>query len=536
MITTPRILYISNSHAAMYEWQNGALLAPAVFTADDAGRDAFEQYVKTDTRTVISVLVDVIEEEFRNELVPHVSGRDHAILVARRAEQAFRLTPYRLSVVQGRRATGKREDEVLLSGLTNPEIIKSWLEILSESKVPVRGMYSVAQLSADVLGRMKVTAKCALMITRQEFGGLRQSYFVNAKLKISRQTPASLADAAQYAELLFAEVNKTQRYLMRLKLVDRDDVLHVHVVSDDTEADALRAVCRDSAFIQFHFHALNDALAGVAPGVSKHRYGEPLYVHSLRKRTPKSDYSTPLERRYNMYRRARIGLYGLSFAALMGGMVWTGVNSIDLRLMSEYASTANRLSDDMQDRYQRVLAEIPKTPVSPKSLRIGVEIANTLIDRRALPQPMIYALSGGLREFCNVRVRSIEWVPTHHPASVLLGQVPADQPEGTVENVEESARENSSAPESMPAGKFQVALLRAEIIPFDGDYKKAFETVTRFVNALKRNANITDVTAVDLPLNTRPTVTLQGKAGVKDQDFTAGFSVRAVLKVKHDVL
>ncbi len=534
-MSTPRVLYITNSHAAMYEWQGGTLLDPAVFAADEAGRDAFENYVKGDTRTVVSVLVDVIEEEFRNELVPHVVGRDHAILVARRAEQAFRLTPYRIAAVQGRRAAGKREDEVLLSGLTNPELVKPWLEILTERKVPVRGMYSVAQLAGDLLKQLKVDNKCALLITRQEYGGLRQSYFIDRKLKISRQSPTPTTDVVQYAEQVRAEVDKTQRYLTRLKLVDRDDVMHVHIVSNDAEADALRAVCRDSAYLQFHVHVSGKHLPVITPRAGKVQYGEPVYVHLLRKCAPKGDYSTPVERRYNTYRRARIGLYGLSAATLVTGMVWTGINTIDLQLLREYSSTANRLSDDMQERYARVLAEIPKTPVSPKDLRIGVDIANALISERALPQPILYALSGGLREFGNVRVRSIDWVPTRNPASVTLGRLPADQAAGTPDAPPEQTENTGDAP-AAPSDKFQVALLHAEIKPFDGDYKKAFETVTRFVNALKRNVNITEAIAVDLPLNTRPSVTLQGKAGVKDQEFTATFSVRAVLKVKHDVL
>lgn len=531
MMAAPRVLYISNSHAVMYEWHGGRLLAPVVFKADVDGQDAFEQYVKTDTGTVVSVLVDIVEEEFRNELVPHVSGRDHAILVRRRAEQAFRLTPYRLAVVQGRRPDGKREDEVLLSGLTNPEPVKPWLEILNESKVPVAGMYSVAQLAGDLLKPLKVDAKCALLMTRQEFGGLRQSFFRGKQLKISRQTPAPTGNVTQYAEQLFAEVNKTQRYLTRLKLVDRDDVLHVHVLCDDGETAALRAACRDQQFIQFHFHSLTAALTAVTAGEARHRYGEPLYVHLLRANRPKLDYSTSTERRYNIYRGTRIALYALSVAVLVGGTVWAGANVIDLQLMREYSSTANRVSDDMQDRYQRVLADIPKTPVSPPSLRIGVDIAHTLMDRRILPHAAVYALSRALHDIRGVRVHSIEWIPTNHPEAVVPG---VDQNAAGQQPPEAAAPDTSGETPPADAGMYHVALLRAEIKPFDGDYKQAFETVTRLVDALKRNANVTEAAAVDLPLSTRSTDTLQGKAGLKEQDFSAQFSVRAVLKVKHD--
>ncbi len=214
----------------------------------------------------------------------------------------------------------------------------------------------------------------------------------------------------------------------------------------------------------------------------------------------------------------------------MGGLIWSAVNLIELKLMREYGSTANQLATDMNQRYERVLSEIPKTPVSPNSLRIGVELANTLLEQRSLPQPMLSALSRGLAEFRDVRVQSIEWVPTQNPGAVKLGQPQAEDgsaPEGDV-----SSESSPSLPLSED-GKpvlYHVALLRANIKPFDGDYKKAFATVERFIEALKKNSEVVEAVAIDLPLNTRSTVALQGKAGVSERDFTAEFSVRAVLK------
>jgi hypothetical protein len=362
---------------------------------------------------------------------------------------------------------------------------------------------------------------------------MRQAYFLGRNLKISRQSPVHGGDATQYAAVVVAEVDKTRRYLTRLKLVDRDDVLHVHVVSDHASLDALRAACRDAPALQFHFHSLDKELHAHARHGDRCAFSEPLYARLLRKGAPKADYATAAERRYNLYRRARIALYGLSAATLVVGVIWTGVNTIDLQLMRDYSTTANQLSGEMQERYERVLAEIPKTPVTPKDLRIGVELANTLMEQRALPQPMIYALSRGLQEFGDVRVRSIEWVPTRNPETVTLGRAPDGQ---SAESQEIPADESGEMPVEAPPpedGMYHVALLRANIKSFDGDYKKAFATVERFIAALRRNANVTEAVAVDLPLNTRPSVPLQGKAGVREQDFTAEFSVRAVLKVKN---
>jgi hypothetical protein len=517
-MTRSRVLYIANAQAALYEWRGRTLCEPQTFSADAAGRAALAESLARDPFLVTDVLVDVIEEEFRGELAPHVVGRDQAALLRRRAEQAFRLTPYRRALVQGRQAGGGREDELLLSGLTNPELLRPWLEALSEHKVPVRGMYSVVQLCADLLKPLAVDARRALLITRQKHGGLRQTFFYNHKLKMSRLTPALHADPAQHAEQLLAELAKTQRYLSRLKLMERDDVLVVHCLGEGAELETLRETCRGTPTLQFRFHALSAlppryAVAGAT--------SDELYLRLLRQRRPRADYATAAERKYNAYRLARWSLHGLSAAALIGGIAWSGMNLIDARLMQEFDRTAVRLSDDLDQRYERVVAETPQTPVTPQDLRTGVELARAMLARRALPHAMMYALSGGLRDFPQIRVRSIEWIPTDDPAALALeGEAPPSEP----------APEQQSGPREL----YQVAVVKAEIEGFEGDYKAAFALVNRFVETLRRQRDVTAVEALAMPLDTRPGASLQGVAGLNKHGESAEFRLKAVLKVTHE--
>lgn len=520
-----RVILISNSHAAVYVWQGKHLHGPMEFAVGEVGYAALAEYLAQDAGMVTDLLADVIEEEFRSERVPHVVGRDQVGLLKRRAEQAFRLTPYRMAYIQNKLVDGKREDEALLSAITNIDLIAPWVKCLTGKKVPLHGIYSVAQLYGELLKPLDVIEKRALIITRQQRGGMRQAFYLEQKLKLSRLSPAPSTDPEAHADQLLAEVDKSQRYLTRLKLLGREDMLVVHCISTGAELTALRETCRDTTTLQFRFHDLG-TLAGALTGGAAAAAGfcDELFVSLLKRRTPLRDYATPVERRYAVYRHARVALHGASAMLFLTALAWTGMNLIDARLMQEFNSSAGRISGDLKQRYDAVVEELPKTPVSPPNLRTGVELAESLTKQSTLPQPMLYALSAGLRDFPQVDVQSVEWVATADPASVTFSNTAAAAPPA----VADAGSGETPAAHDL----YQVAQVKGSLRAFDGDYRKAFEQVERLVATLKKNVELTQVRAVELPLNTDPAVLLQGKTGLQEQNHTAAFILQAVLKVK----
>lgn len=529
-MSNARTILITNSNAAVYLWQGKHLHALQEFSNDDAGRAALAENLARDVRTVTDVLVDVIEEEFRTDRMPHVRGNDHEVLLRRRAEQAYRLTPYRLGIVLTRRIDGKREDEALLSALTNPDLVKPWIDVLLKLKIALRGIYSVSQLYSEMLKPLSITDKRALIITRQKNSGMRQAFFHDQKLKMSRLSPAPGSDAAAHATQLLTEVDKTQRYLARLKLMDRDDVLAVHCVSDGGDLAALRNTCRDSEKLKFHFHALAALPGGAGLPVESTNFSDPLFLHLLRVNKPQRDYASAVERRYSVYRLARFAFNGASVAAILAATTWSGMNVIDARLMQEFNGTADRLATDLQSRYEKVMEDVPKTPVSAQSLQVGVEIAHTLMNQRTLPHAMLRALSSALTGVPQLRVESIDWRATADPATVAFDRaVTAATPAA------ESA-EASPEGETPPANDlYQVVQIKGSLVSFDGDYRKAFENVNRFMAALRKTTNMVSVKAEEMPLNINPDALLQGTAGLREKDQTAVFIVQAVLKVRHEI-
>ncbi len=74
-----------------------------------------------------------------------------ALLLDRKLNQMFRGTPFRHAVVLDRESAGRRDDRVLYTSITNPELLTPWLDLLDAARAPLVGIYSAPLLSARLL-------------------------------------------------------------------------------------------------------------------------------------------------------------------------------------------------------------------------------------------------------------------------------------------------------------------------------------------------------------------------------------------------
>ena len=69
---TKRVFLVSGGRLVVYHWSRGRLRDSSVFTDDEAGIARFDAYLAAHPDTPSRLLVDVVEEEFREDRVPHV--------------------------------------------------------------------------------------------------------------------------------------------------------------------------------------------------------------------------------------------------------------------------------------------------------------------------------------------------------------------------------------------------------------------------------------------------------------------------------
>ena len=72
----------------------------------------------------------------------------------------------------------------------------------------------------------------------------------------------------------------------------------------------------------------------------------------------------------------------------------------------------------------------------------------------------------------------------------------------------------------------QIAVIHGQVLPFDGDFRKALEAVDDFVRALSLSEGISDVEVLSMPLDVSSAVSLTGDVGASLGPGTARFSIK----------
>ncbi len=521
-----RIFLLSGGQLVAHHWQGGRFSGEFVFRADEEGLATFAEYLRNAPSDPVGLLVDVVEEEFREESVPHVMGADRRAVIRNKKTRLFRDPTYSYAVVQGREATGRRDDKVLMSALIRPDMLAPWLGQMARMKVPLAGIYSLALLSELLLKRLKITSPAALLVTQQSSGGLRQSFLLDQRLKVSRLAVAPEFDSTRYPAYILGEVEKIRRYLGSLRQLPRDTPLDVYIVSQGVTLESLRRQASDTVTTRHHFldapevaHRLGIKRMAPTP------YADLLFAHLLAKESPPNHYAPERETRYFSLQRARSGMIAASAVLLLVGLGWAGSKLFDVIATRQDTFMISQQVNFYGERVRFARENLPAAPALAHDVQMAVETADRLRSYKASPLKLMSVLSQGLESFPDLYIDDIEWA-VGPDADVRIGGRGGDRAR---------ARDISQGLVADPAEsgeQYHIAHVKGHLDPFDGDYRAALSAVNRFAEAISRIESVERVQALALPLNTSSAQRLLGTAGAGSATGSANFELRIVLKTR----
>lgn len=520
-----RLFYLTTQNLSVYHWQDGRLYGPFEFLYDQTGFEDFEKFLSHRHNILSFLLVDFVEEEFRSEKIPHVVGGDKRALLKRKLNQFFRSTPYRQAIIQDREKTGRRDDIALFAALTNPGLFDPWMERIKKFKVPVAGIYSLPLLTSKLVKKLDFSAENLLLITHQKYAGLRLSFFNFQKMKMSRLSSTAIMEGDDYVAFVQSEIEKSKRYLTRLRLISRDSPLVICIVSHGETLKDLKNQIKDSQNVSYRLIDMADV--GENLGMEKNEismFCDNLFAGIFFHTTPLGNYAKREDMLYQYHRLARIGIFLTGVVIGLGSLAWTGVNIINGLLNEKYAQTATRMTSAIAQEYQASIKDIPKTPINPMGLKESVETAARLLKSRTSPKDIMIALSQGLNHFPELQIDGVDWVVTSDP-DATLGDVSFSQ---NVPNEQDGVNTDGKK------GLYQIALIKGQVKPFDGNYKAAFETVNRLVQMLRASGRFQSVTPVKFPLNINSDANLVGSTDAGHDEPTAFFTLKAVIRLESE--
>ena len=523
--TNRRVLFLSTHKAAVYHWQKGKLGSSYLFDANEEGLNNFDRYLKEYPVTPIYILVDMFEEEYRRETIPHVFGPDRKAVLERRKVRLFRDTPYFYSATQGREQGGRRDDRIFLSAITNPDAVRIWVEILDRHKIPMAGINSLPIFTGSILDVFPDPSDQMLIVSIQSISGLRQTYFENREFRISRLVQLPRYGTVSYAPDISEEVEKIRRYLMSLRLISDDKPLDIYFLLTGELLGEIRRQYEDSAMIRYHVLDINSLMeeSGLSRSITA-PFSDQLFVHEFLKKPPGNFYASPIERRYATMRKMRYSMMAASLLLIITGVIVSGINFVDGLTLKQDSLAAQKKAKFYADRYEMAREYLPQTPVEAAELKVAVDIINELKKYRTSPIKIVRVIGNGLNRYPNLVLDKVEWMANNDPN---FGSG------GAGNNSVQGVNITTGIVTPLQADNYyQIAILEGHINGFEGDYRDAIAAVNSFTETLRQQESVFSVSVLDFPLDISSSASLQGSTQTEVKE--AQFTIRIVLGVNNE--
>jgi len=387
---------------------------PVTFANNAEGHATFLRWLPAPVSEA-DLLIDLPTEEFRREKAPHLAGRRHRALLQRKLDLLFRDLTFRLAARQSRETDQRRDDILFFSALQNPEPLQSWLAVLQGAAVPLRGIYSLAQLGGHLFRKTSVSH--VLLVSWQANSGLRQSYFIDAQPAFSRLTSCDSAD--DFIDSVCNDIPDTCRYLASSGLLPDSTTLEVRIIGKKSELQQLRKRLPDTPGRQHRFVMLESLLRGLNVAAAPNNSDATLiWLALLARHPPARNYALPMHTHAYRLRRTRKQIFGASIATVAIASLCAGFFYWQAGQKNEAAQALQPLIGGMQ----REVAALETTPsdlaVPAAEMRASVEWFRRLEQQHLNPRDFLLPVSRAFERHPDIMLDELSWqtIPGVPPA------------------------------------------------------------------------------------------------------------------------
>lgn len=516
-----RSLLITADKAVLHLRRGGQVARSYEFSADEEGRANFERCLLETDSVPMYVLVDIVEEEYRQDVIPHVFGSDRKSVLERKFSRLFRGTTYCFAIKQGRETDGRKDDKVLLTAITKPDVIQPWIEVLQDKKIPIAGIFSLPVLSQLLLKKIGAKGPNTLLISVQHTSGLRQTFFRDQKIKISRLAQMPRIGSVPYASHIMGELEKLRRYLNSLALISSDGPLDVYILSHGEWLNELQQHCRDTENERYFLLDVVDVAQRL--GLKKPlttAYSDILFSQLLLDAAPKNHYASDQETKHFSLYRLKNGLIAASILLLLVSMGWSGLNFLEGVSLKQQAVDAQQKANFYQDRYGMARQDLPPTPVEPRDIQTAVNIVRKLRHHKDDPSLVFELVSDTLQASPSVLLDSIDW----HAAV---------DPNSTGERTKRRRKidPNKEIKRDAKYSHYHIATFTSHLANFSGDFRHAIAQADAVASGLAEHPDVQFVEVTKYPLDVTSAADLAGKSSDGTKAPEAKFSVKIVLGI-----
>ncbi len=506
------LLYVSRAGASLARWEGGRLREIRALPADAEGWGVLSDTLRRAPGMPVYVAVDTVEEYYRSEVLPRVWGRDRREMTERRLRQLLHQTPYWVVLPQDPARDGRIGRHYLFMGLTAPELLQPWVEVMRLRGARLAGIWLLPVLCQDLLVRFHLAPRRArrlevvrdrllgrqapggtasddgerLLLVTEQTGGLRLTYFDHGELRFSRLAPLEGRTPDDPLAAYAAQIERTRQSLLAQRLLNRGEPLRVCLLDPLNTLAGLSQRLPGDAGWRCEILPRQRLLAGLGLPPALLTESSDALALTLLARPPAGGNLLPEDdRRTQRQHRLRRAIRPAATLWLIAAL------GLSLALLLD-AWRLSRAADTLQARARQAQQE-----------------AGRMLDREG----------GGARFEARWQTHAAwRWVMAHRadPAATLarIAAIFAQLPAIRLSHLRWSGPDTAQPPR---------LTLEGEVMGFGGDYRLAHDRIEALAAALRRDGWQAEVTR--WPLDVAPHLEIQGDLGRDAGDRPARFAL-----------
>jgi len=517
------ILLMYFNKVQLYIWTEKSLELAGDFGKDPdaAARELFDQY----SNYPVIIITDFLEESFRHDTGVHVSGLDKTALLERKLNYSFRNTSYRAASVVGRETEGRKDDKILLSALTKPEMIEPWVKALLETKMQIQSVTSVAYLMQDYSQKAGLNDKNMMIVSIEEGSELRQTFLRNGKIQFSRLTSLTTKETASLPDAINHESLQIRQYLERIKLLPFDSQMLIHVFSP-FQIDKEVMESKNNELNVFRVFDIGELAQSFALSVDGLEQGPTtLFLGRILQKAKLRNVYAPLNiRKYYQLKTLAKSLSGLGIALIALTILIKLFSLMDTLGNWDQVAMLEGLSAPLNRQYDQLTQSFPDTPIPSAEMALVVETAEKITQNSYRVDNALSLISRALSVAPELQISSINWEMVKREVSDDENQFAAFGSFGAATGDQNSGQEIQDA---TLQDQTQISIVIEGIATSPQSYLQANNQVLFFLNALE---DFPGITVIDSKMPTDVRVDANISTLVDNNALRAPFTIEMRLE------
>ena len=526
-----RVFYFSGHRLTVFHWQRKQFHGACSFEPDEEGQRKFKHYLETSLKSPARLLLDVIEEDFRTETAPHVFGKDKKAVIGRLLDRYYRSSKqYVYSEVIGRDKVGRKDNKVLIGGITNPGLIDIWKDIIDECQIPLIGIWSLPLVSKTILPLLAEKHSAVLLVSQQVNSNLRQTFFRDGKMLSSRQSVINqdAEDISNIGNFAAPEVSRTITFLRNQKLIKSEEIVHIHILGSDEQINSLESEFKADELNQINIHKLSDLQAKAGLQGLSGKFADGLFTWLCTGRLGyQANYGETKDYSQYYFVLASKALKTVSVLILLSALLMTESNLSSAIEHKRSIELLGEQADEYQKIYKKRFKGYETVFEHARSMNAAVDMADRITQHgKTSPLDFMIELSEVLSNsgLGNVEIDKIEWKTEQYQL----------EPENNKKKKSRNLKTNEKVDVTIADPVQHIGVIRGRIAVSDKNYRGSVVQVNKIMTALRQHERVVEVEALEMPVEVRSEKAFSDESGLNasviNSDDKGNFALKVIMR------